>query len=59
VFFKEDGTEWILDKELELDSNLERFDSRSSDENTFVTDSNGNQVVLVVEKLEVKLCQLA
>jgi hypothetical protein len=59
VFFKEDGTEWIFDNELELASNLEWFDSRSSDENTIVTDSNGNQIVLVVEKLEVKLCRLA
>ena len=59
VFFKEDETEWILDNESELACNLEWFDSRDPAENSLVTDSDGNEVLLVVEKLEVILCELA
>jgi hypothetical protein len=59
VFFTEDSTEWVLDNESELGSNLEWFDSRDPNEKAIVTDSNGNHVVLVVEKLVVKTFQLA
>jgi hypothetical protein len=50
--------EWILENESELGSNLEWFYSRDPNENAEVTDKNGNKVVVVVEKLEVKQCYL-
>ena len=59
VVFHEDGEEWILSSQSELESNLEWFDSRDSEERVSVTDSKGRKVVVVVEKLELKLCQLA
>jgi hypothetical protein len=59
VIFHEDGDKWVLNNHAEAASNLEWFDSRDEKENASVTDSNGRQVVLVVEKLELKICQLA
>ena len=59
VFFHEDGDKWVLNDHTELASNLEWFDSRDENENTTVTDSRGRKVVIVVEKLELKICKLA
>lgn len=58
VFFKEDGDEWILDNEDEIASSLEWFNSEDPEENTIVTDKNGNPVKLVIEKLEIKQLEL-
>ena len=59
VIFEEDGDKWILDNEQEAANNLEWFDSRNTDEKAIVTDSLGRKVNLVIEKLEVKLCEIA
>ncbi len=59
VTFHEDGDTWILDTPNELECNLEWFDSRDPGQNATVTDSNSRDVIVVVEKLELKICQLA
>ena len=59
VIFHEDGDKWVLKNHAELASSLEWFDSRDENENASVTHSNGRQVIVVVEKLELKICKLA
>ena len=59
VIFHEDGDKWLLNDHAEIASNLEWFDSRDGNENATVTDSKGRPVVIVVEKLELKICKLA
>ena len=48
----------ILESEEEVAQNLEWFNTEGSDEPIRVTDALGRSVVLYVEKLEVKTCQL-
>ena len=59
VTFHEDGDKWVLKDHFELALSLEWFDSRDENENASVTDSKGRQVIVVVEKLELKICKLA
>ncbi len=59
VTFIEDGDTWVLDTPSELECNLEWFDSRDPEENATITDSKGRKLLVVVEKLELKICQLA
>ena len=59
VVFEEDGDTWVLNNEEEAANSLEWFDSRKADEKAKITDSLGRKVTLVVEKLEVKLCEVA
>ena len=58
VTFQEDGDVWILNNETEVANNLEWFDSRDPEEKVIVIDKNKRKVTLVIEKLEVKLCEL-
>ncbi|ELH7813364.1 hypothetical protein Q9F35_005247 [Vibrio harveyi] len=59
VTFLEDGEVWVLDNINELGSNLEWFDSSDPEEEALVKDVENRDVVLVVEKLEVKEFKLA
>ena len=59
VLFLEDGDKWVLNNLSELECNLEWFDSKDKNENAQVTDNNGKPVILVVEKLKLKLLELA
>ncbi len=59
VIFHENGDKWVLKNHAELVSSLEWFDSRDENENASVTDSKGRHVIVVVEKLELKICKLA
>ena len=59
VIFHEDGDKWVLKDHAEAASSLEWFDSRDGNENATVTDSKGRKVIVVVEKLELKICKLA
>ena len=59
VTFLEDGEVWVLDNINELGSNLEWFDSSGPEEEALVKDADNRNVVLVVEKLEVKEFKLA
>ena len=56
VFFHEDGTEWVLNNEDELCSNLEWFDSNDPNEKASITDNNGKEIFVVIEALELKEC---
>lgn len=58
VTFQEDGDVWVLNTESEIANNLEWFDSRNPEEKATVIDKSKRKVTLVVEKLEVKLCEL-
>ena len=59
IIFEEDDDIWVLDNEEEAAINLEWFDSRNADEKVKITDSLGRKITLVVEELEVKLCEIA
>ncbi|EKO3828912.1 hypothetical protein NTE12_005387 [Vibrio harveyi] len=59
VTFLVDGEVWVLDNINELGSNLEWFDSSDPEEEALVKDAENRDVVLVVEKLEVKEFKLA
>ncbi|EHH1260710.1 hypothetical protein J7H92_004550 [Vibrio parahaemolyticus] len=59
VTFLEDEEVWVLDNINELGSNLEWFDSSDPEEEALVKDTENRDVVLVVEKLEVKEFKLA
>ncbi len=58
VLFKEDGEEWFFENKKDIAQNLEWFDSDDPSENAIVTDKNGRQVTLKVEKLEVLTFEL-
>ena len=58
VTFQEDGDVWVLNNEMEVANNLEWFDSRDPEEKATVIDKSKRKVTLVVEKLEVKLCEI-
>jgi len=58
VRFLEDDTEWILDSEIEMVSNLEWFNSDDPGEKALVTDKQGRAVRLTVEELRIKIFEL-
>ncbi len=58
VHFQEDNETWILENETEVGNNLEWFDSEDPDENVLVTDSNGQILILQVEKLAIKRIEI-
>ena len=59
VRFLDDGDLWELDDEVEAATSLEWIDSEDPEERVVVTDRRGRRVVLVVEKLEIRVCELA
>ena len=53
-----DGDEVILETPEEVESRLEWFDSEDGDSTATVSDDEGRPVHLVVEALELKMCEL-
>ena len=58
IRFLEDGSEWILDNEIELANNLEWFNSDDPEEKAIVTDKQGRAVSLKVEELRIETFEL-
>jgi hypothetical protein len=58
VTWHEDAEHESFKNEIDAACTLEWFDSRDPDSQVSVVDSTGRPVALVVEQLEVTLCQL-
>jgi hypothetical protein len=58
VTWHEDNEQESFKNEIDAGETLEWFDSRDPDAQVSVVDGAGRPVALVVEKLEVTLCQL-
>jgi hypothetical protein len=58
ITWHEDAEHESFKNEIDAAVTLEWFDSRDPDSQVSVADSAGRPVTLVVEQLEVKLCQL-
>jgi len=59
IVWEEDGEQDVFKNEIDAACTLEWLDSTDSDSGVAVTDSTGRAVTLIVEKSEMKLCQLA
>ena len=53
-----DGDDLILETPEEVETSLEWFDSEDGDTTAAVSDDEGRPVHLVVEALQIKICEL-